>query len=52
LIGHDPRLPMAVWGSHRSGMRDLVKAFHRFEKRVGPRADAFVKHTLDRLVRV
>jgi DNA-binding transcriptional regulator PaaX len=47
LIGHDPRLPQAVWGRKRSGMREVVTAFHQFEAQVTRPADAFVRDTLE-----
>jgi DNA-binding transcriptional regulator PaaX len=45
LAGHDPRLPAQLWGQRR-GMRDLVRAFGRFEARMEPRARKF----LDRVI--
>jgi phenylacetic acid degradation operon negative regulatory protein len=45
LVGHDPRLPPAVWGV-RTGMRDLVRAYRRFEKQVAPLAERFVNDVL------
>lgn len=41
LVGHDPRLPRTLWGK-RTGMRDLLRAFERFEKRVAPAAQRFL----------
>jgi DNA-binding transcriptional regulator PaaX len=42
FIGHDPRLPSAVWGGRR-GMSELIKAFRRFEHRVATKVDRFVE---------
>lgn len=42
LAGHDPRLPPTLWGK-RHGMRELVRAFSRFEARVAPRARRFLE---------
>jgi hypothetical protein len=41
LAGHDPRLPARLWGKRR-GMRELVRAFERFEARVTPLAQRFL----------
>ena len=40
LVGHDPRLPPALWG-RRNGMQELARAFRRFEARVAPLAQRF-----------
>ena len=45
LVGHDPRLPAAMWDA-RTGLRDLRTAYRRFETRVGPRAQEFVDQVL------
>lgn len=45
FIGHDPRLPPALWGKRR-GMRDAVAAFHKFEKQIAPRAQRFLDDAL------
>jgi DNA-binding transcriptional regulator PaaX len=45
LAGHDPRLPAELWGK-RQGMRDLVRAFGRFEARMAPRAQKFLDRVL------
>ena len=45
FIGHDPRLPPALWGKRR-GMRDAVAAFHKFEKQIAPRARRFLDDAL------
>ncbi len=45
LVGHDPRLPPALWGG-RTGLRDLVRAFHRFEARIGPLGQRFLNEGL------
>jgi len=42
FIGHDPRLPPAVWGRRR-GLIDLVDAFLKFDKRVAAKAQNFVE---------
>jgi phenylacetic acid degradation operon negative regulatory protein len=42
LVGHDPRLPPELWGRRR-GMRDLVRAYDRFDSRVAPLARKFVE---------
>ena len=42
LVGHDPRLPPAIWGG-RTGMRALVRAFRRFEARTAPLAQQFLE---------
>jgi DNA-binding transcriptional regulator PaaX len=41
LAGHDPRLPPKLWGGRR-GMRELVRAYDRFEARVAPVARRFM----------
>lgn len=41
LVGQDPRLPPELWGD-RQGMRVLVGEFHRFERRIAPRAESFL----------
>jgi len=41
LIAHDPRLPPELWGPRR-GLRDLVRAFDRFDSRLAPLARRFV----------
>jgi phenylacetic acid degradation operon negative regulatory protein len=45
LAGHDPRLPAELWGKRR-GLRDLVRAFGRFEARVAPLAQRFLDQVL------
>jgi DNA-binding transcriptional regulator PaaX len=42
LIGHDPRLPAALWGK-RKGMRELVREYRRFELRSAPAAQRFLE---------
>ncbi len=42
FIGHDPRLPRAVWGERR-GMSELVRIFRRFDDRVAAQANRFVE---------
>ncbi len=41
FVGHDPRLPPAIWGERR-GMRDMVEAFRRFEESVAPASRIFL----------
>jgi len=41
LIGHDPRLPSAIWGERR-GMQELVDTFRRFEECIAPQAQDFL----------
>jgi DNA-binding transcriptional regulator PaaX len=43
FIGHDPLLPAGVWG-RRSGMRQMLSAYLRFEERIAPRALIFLEH--------
>jgi phenylacetic acid degradation operon negative regulatory protein len=45
LVGHDPRLPQALWGRRR-GMRELVREFHRFQARTALRARVFLDQVL------
>jgi len=45
LIGHDPRLPQALWGRRR-GMAEMVEAFYRFEERVAPPAQIFLDEAI------
>jgi hypothetical protein len=47
LVGHDPRLPPILWDG-RNGMRELVRAFRRFEARVAPLAQRFLDEVLGR----
>lgn len=47
LVSHDPRLPPAIWGG-RSGLRELVRAFHRFEARIAPSAQRFLDEVIGR----
>jgi phenylacetic acid degradation operon negative regulatory protein len=52
LAGHDPRLPPELWGRRR-GMRDLVRAYDRFDSRLAPLARRFVEQVVaGRRVRV
>jgi DNA-binding transcriptional regulator PaaX len=46
LIGHDPRLPPAIWGKKR-GMQELVDAFRRFEECIAPEAQDFLDLKID-----
>jgi len=46
LIAHDPRLPPTIWAS-RTGLRDLVRAYQRFETCVGSRAQQFLNEVLE-----
>jgi DNA-binding transcriptional regulator PaaX len=41
LVGHDPRLPRALWG-RRNGMRELSRAFAGFEERIAPAVHRFL----------
>jgi hypothetical protein len=45
IIGHDPRLPGALWGK-RKGMRQVVESFRKFERRVAPRSQAFIENEI------
>lgn len=45
LVGHDPHLPGALWGG-RTGMRDLIRAFARFDARIAPLARRFIAAAL------
>ena len=45
LAGHDPRLPPELWGRRR-GMRDLVRAYDRFEARLAPRARGYLEEVV------
>jgi DNA-binding transcriptional regulator PaaX len=45
LVGHDPRLPAALWGG-RTGMRDLVRAFRDFDTRIAPLAQRFMENVV------
>jgi phenylacetic acid degradation operon negative regulatory protein len=47
LIGHDPRLPAAIWGT-RQGMRRLVEEFANFEENISKSASAFVQQVISR----
>ena len=47
LIGHDPRLPPAIWGE-RKGMQELVRAFRRFEAHVTPLSERFLDDVIGR----
>ncbi|HKO57717.1 MAG TPA: hypothetical protein VJ276_17755 [Thermoanaerobaculia bacterium] len=42
VMGHNPRLPPAVWGK-RNGMRRLAASYRRFERRIAPLAARFVE---------
>jgi DNA-binding transcriptional regulator PaaX len=46
LIAHDPRLPPTIWAS-RAGLRDLVRAYQRFDTNVGSRAQQFLNEVLE-----
>jgi hypothetical protein len=45
FVGHDPRLPPGLWGG-RTKLRDLVRAFRRFEARIAPLAQRFLNQVL------
>jgi DNA-binding transcriptional regulator PaaX len=42
LIGHDPRLPPAIWGNRR-GMAEVIREHRRFEKLVSNPAQRFIR---------
>ena len=42
FIGHDPRLPPAIWG-RRHGMQEVIKAYRRFEARIAPQSREFIR---------
>jgi DNA-binding transcriptional regulator PaaX len=46
LIGHDPRLPKALWGQRR-GIVDMVQAFRQFEEQVATKAGLFVQSMIN-----
>ena len=41
LVGHDPRLPPAIWGK-RSGMAEVVREYQEFEKLVSGPSQQFM----------
>jgi DNA-binding transcriptional regulator PaaX len=41
LIAHDPRLPPELWNK-RTGLRELIRSYQEFEKRITPAAQRFV----------
>ena len=45
LVGHDPRLPPAIWDK-RTGLRDLVRVYRRFDARIARRAQRFLDDVL------
>jgi DNA-binding transcriptional regulator PaaX len=45
LVGHDPRLPPAIW-SDRTGMSKLIDAFRKFEKRIAPLSQRFLDEVI------
>lgn len=45
LIAHDPRLPQVIWAS-RTGLRNLRRAYRRFETHIGPAAQRFLNEVL------
>jgi DNA-binding transcriptional regulator PaaX len=45
LVGHDPRLPPAIW-SDRTGMSELIDAFRNFEKRIAPLSQNFLNEVI------
>lgn len=47
LVGHDPRLPMALWG-RRNGMRELIGTFRKFEARIAPISQRFLDQVFRR----
>lgn len=46
LVAHDPRLPQGIWAS-RTGLRDLLRAYRRFEGHIGPAAQRFLHEVLE-----
>jgi DNA-binding transcriptional regulator PaaX len=41
LVGHDPRLPPAIWGKRR-GMAEVIREYRKFEKLVSGAAQRFM----------
>jgi DNA-binding transcriptional regulator PaaX len=41
LVGHDPRLPPAIWGKRR-GMAEVIREYRKFEKLVSGPAQQFM----------
>src|SRR5436305_12734646 len=41
LVGHDPRLPPAIWGKRR-GMAEVIIEYRKFEKMVSDPAQRFL----------
>jgi DNA-binding transcriptional regulator PaaX len=48
LVGHDPRLPPAIWGSRR-GMAEAIREHRKFEKLVSGPARRFMKESVREL---
>lgn len=46
LMGHDPRLPPALWGG-RTGMHRLVGAYRRFEAQIAPLGDRYLNEVIN-----
>lgn len=47
FIGHDPRVPAALWGKRR-GLLESIDEFQRFEQQVVPQARQFLRETMAR----
>jgi hypothetical protein len=45
LIVHDPRLPRVLW-NNRTGLRDLIRLYQEFERRISPAAQRFVEDSV------
>jgi DNA-binding transcriptional regulator PaaX len=45
LVGHDPRLPPAIWRD-RTGISELIDAFRKFEKRIAPLSQRFLDEVI------
>jgi DNA-binding transcriptional regulator PaaX len=46
LIAHDPRLPPVLWGG-RTGIGELLRAYHDFEGRVKSASQRFIENTVN-----
>jgi DNA-binding transcriptional regulator PaaX len=47
LVANDPRLPAALWDS-RTGLRDLLRAYHRIDAQLSTRSAQFIDEILGR----
>jgi len=45
LIVHDPRLPPVLW-NNRTGLRELIRSYQEFERRIAPAAQCFVEDSV------